>query len=80
MELQLIYVVEGTNSLLAQSAGSAVIEYTDCISAEGQDSPDQFPGMTLKMSWWGSSNAGDLGEYGVLFHCHRSQVHSGSVW
>ena len=33
---------------MAQSAGAA--KYTDCVSAEGQDSPNECPGYDTKQS------------------------------
>ena len=45
---------------MEQSAGTA--EYTDWFCAEVEDSPNECSGYdTKKIWWWGSSNAGNLG-------------------
>ena len=53
-----------TQHMFAQSAET--VEYTDCFSAEGKDPPP--------------SQCWSFGEYGVLLHCHHSQIHSGPEW
>ena len=46
--------------MMAQSAGA--LEYTDCFSAEGLDSPYECPGYDTKTIWlWGFNNVGILG-------------------
>ena len=42
------YGLNNTTFNLAQSAGAT--EYTDCISAKGQDSPNECPGYEAKQS------------------------------
>ena len=57
---------------LAQSARA--VEYTDCISEEGKDTPNECPGYDAKQS---DGESWSFGEYEAPLHCHHSPVHSG---
>ena len=49
------------DTLMVLSSG--VVEYTDCLSEERKDFPNGCPGYdTKKIWWWGSNNAGALGD------------------
>ena len=65
-----------------QLAGA--VEYTDWISAEWYESPNESPGYDTKQSdgkasemleLWGMRSTPSL-----PLHCHRSQVNSGLEW
>ena len=64
---------------LVQSAG--VVEYTDCFSAEGPDTPPtSVLHMILKNLMVRFQYCWSFGECRVHLHCHRSHVHSGAGW
>ena len=67
------------------SRSAETVEYTDCTSAEGYSTPrNECPGYETKQSyWWGSSNAGALGnaEHSFIALTPRSTpAQSGSTW
>ena len=59
---------------IAQSA--VAIEYTDCISAEEEVSPNECPIYDTKQSDGEVPVMLELWECGAPIYCHRSQVHS----
>ena len=63
------------NYILAQSAGA--VEYTDCTSAEREDSRISVLDMTLNNMMVSFQWCWSFGECGALLHFHCSQVHSG---
>ena len=63
--------------LMAQLVGA--VEYTDCISAEGSDSPNEYPGYDTKPSDVEAPLMLE-GNAEYLFYCHCSQVYSGLEW
>ena len=66
---------------MSQLAGT--VEYTDCISVEGYDSPRVSWIWHKAIWWWGSSNAGALGnaEYPFIAIAPKSTLaQSGSIW
>ena len=69
--------------VIAQFAWAS--EYTDCFSTKGEDSTPQRVSCIWHWTiwWWGSSNAGALGnaEYSFIAITPRSTLaQSGSTW
>ena len=59
---------------------TGVVEYADCISAEGLEPCKEFPEYYINLHLMVRFVSWSLGEYGVPLHCHYSQVHSELEW
>ena len=64
--------------LTTKSAGA--VEYADCISTEGYDPLNECPGYETKLHLMMRLQFWSFGGWGVLLHCHNSQVHSDPEW
>ena len=73
-----ILVVE--QSVTRQPKGSSDLHSIYCTSAEGQDSPNEYPGCDTKQSDGEVPVMLELWGKRSTLHCHRSQVHSGPGW
>ena len=66
------------NRCIAQSAG--VVEQTNCISAAGSDSPNEYPDMTLNRLIMRLQLCWSFRKCRVPLYCHHSQIHPGPKW
>ena len=73
-----LYTQTHIHRCTAYSAG--VTEYTDWISVEGQDSPNECPAYDTKQSDDEASVMLEHWEFGVPHFWYHSQVHSDPEW